>query len=136
MSSELAVPLTAIYNKCLLKTRWPQIWKTEIVVLIPKTQTPNTMKDIRHISMSPLWSKILESVVSELTLQEVAKNWKQNQHRGSKGSSTSHVLVEAWDCILRSLDRATDNKAVGFFGCRLLQIFFEMRSQADSRLIR
>ena len=64
--------------------------------------------------MSPLWSKILESIVSELTLQETKNNWKSNQHGGTKGSSTDHVLIEAWDRILRSLDKSNDNKAVVF----------------------
>ena len=64
--------------------------------------------------MSPLWSKILESIVSELTLKETSQYWKGNQHGGTKGSSTDHVLIEAWDRILRSLDRAADNRAVIF----------------------
>ena len=56
LSSELAIPLTLIYNKCLLRTEWPKLWKNEVVVPIPKTQTPVTFNDIRPISMSPLWS--------------------------------------------------------------------------------
>ena len=64
--------------------------------------------------MSPLWSKVLESVVPELTLQETKGNWKDNHHGGIKGSSTDHVLVESWDIILRALDKFTANKGVVF----------------------
>ena len=64
--------------------------------------------------MSPLWSKLLESIVSEITLLETPKNWNPNQHVGSKGSSTNHVLVEAWDRILRARDRLNEKKAVVF----------------------
>ena len=62
--------------------------------------------------MSPLWSKILESIVSEVTLKETKDNWKNNQHGGIRGSSTDHVLTEAWDRILKALDRSSENKAV------------------------
>ena len=105
-------PLTVIYNCCLSHTAWPVPWKKEIVVPIPKKQTPNEYNDLRPISMSPLWSKILESFISDLTLLETKNNWKNNQHGGLKGSSTDHVLIEVWDKILRALDKSTHNKAV------------------------
>ena len=91
-----------------------EAWKREIVIAIPKNQTPRDYNDLRPISMSPLWSKLLESIVSEITLQETKKNWKSNQHGGIKGSSTDHILVEAWDRILRALDKSSSNKAVVF----------------------
>ena len=114
LSNELAIPLTLIYKNCLLKTAWPRLWKNEIVIPIPKTQTPVSYNDIRPISMSPLWSKVLESIVAELTLEETKRYWNPNQHGGEKGSSTDHVIIEAWDVILRSLDKSSSNKAVVF----------------------
>ena len=84
------------------------------MIPIPKTQTPKDFNDLRPISMSPLWSKILESIVSELTLKETSKNWKSNQHGGLKGSSTDHIIIESWDRILRALDKSKENKAVIF----------------------
>ena len=62
--------------------------------------------------MNPVWSKILESFIWDLTLLETKNNWKNNQHGGLKGSSTEHVLIEVWDKILRALDKSTHNKAV------------------------
>ena len=35
-ASSLCVPLTLIYNKCLINTDWPKIWKTETIIPIPK----------------------------------------------------------------------------------------------------
>ena len=114
LSEELATPLTVIYNNCLAFTTWPKSWKKETVIPIPKKQTPRDYNDIRPISMSPLWSKILESVIADLTMQETKSNWKSTQHGGLKGSSTDHVLIEAWDRILRALDKSNTNKAVVF----------------------
>ena len=84
------------------------------MIAIPKTQTPTSYNDLRPISMSPLWSKILETVVAEITLKETSANWNRNQHGGIKGSSTEHVLIETWDKILRSLDRPGENRGILF----------------------
>ena len=83
---------------------WPNIWKRETVVPIPKIPTPLGMGDIRPISMTTLWSKIMESYIASYTLLETGKNWKNNQHGGRKGSSTDHVLIEIWDKILHDLE--------------------------------
>ena len=45
----------------------------------PKTNSPGSMDDIQPISMTPLWSKILETMVAGFTLDETKKNWKNNQ---------------------------------------------------------
>ena len=71
------------------------------MVPIPKVPTPEGYNDIRPISMTPLWSKVLESYIAGYTLLETRGNWKGNQHGGRAGSSTDHVLVEIWDSILK-----------------------------------
>ena len=63
--------------------------------------------------MSTLWSKVLESIIAELTISETSDHWKANQFGGIKGSSTEHVLIESWNKILKSLDDP-ENKAVMF----------------------
>ena len=126
----LAIPLTSIYNTCLAYTKWPSVWKREVVIAIPKKQTPTEYNDLRPISMSPLWSKILESIVSEITLKETSKNWKSDQHGRIKGSSTNHVLIEAWDRILRALNKSSDNKAVVFMAFDFSKSFSQEILQA------
>lgn len=61
--------------------------------------------------MSPLWSKVLESFLSDFTIEETKEHWKKSQHGGLKGSSTDHVLIETWDRILKSLDRSAKNQS-------------------------
>jgi len=108
----LSGPLTQIYNACLWTKSWPDSWKMEWVTPIPKTITPSGLDDVRPISMTTLWSKILETFISDITLDEIGSNLKPNQHGGKKGSSTNHVLVNVWDQILRGLDKPGENKAV------------------------
>ena len=52
----LSVPLTMIYNYSFINHSWPDPWKLETVVPIPKVPTTESMNDIRPISMTPLWS--------------------------------------------------------------------------------
>ena len=69
----LAVPLTEIYNVSFVSELWPNIWKIETVVPIPKIVTPGDFNDIRPISMTTLWSKIMESFVAHFTLLETGR---------------------------------------------------------------
>ena len=108
----LSVPLTLIYNHSFVNRSWPDVWKVETVVPIPKIPTPEDMNDIRPISMTPLWSKVLESFVASYTLLETRSNWRANQHGGRQGSCTDHVLIEVWDQILRELDAPSSRAAV------------------------
>ena len=99
-AKSLAVALTPIFNACLLNKKWPARWKVETIIPIPKMPSPGGLEDIRPISMTTLWLKILESLVAKFTLEETAKNWKMVQFGGRKGSCTDNVLVNLWDKIL------------------------------------
>ena len=109
-SKKLAEALTLIYNASFLNKSWPKRWKSETIIPIPKTLSPGGFDDIRPISMTTLWSKMLESLVAGFTLEESAGKWKRDQFGGRKGSSTDHVLVELWDKVLTGLE--TGAKAV------------------------
>ena len=76
----------------------------ETLVAIPKVQTPTSFNELRSISMSTLWSKLLETFVTDFTMKETKNQWKKSQHGGQKGSSTEHVLIETWDRILSGLE--------------------------------
>ena len=67
-AEKLAEALTPIYNACLLNTTWPIAWKVETTIPIPKTISPGDFDDIRPISMTTFWSKLLESYVAKFTL--------------------------------------------------------------------
>ena len=111
-ATALAIPLTLIYDHSFLNRSWPDPWKLETVVPIPKVPTPDDVNDIRPISMTPLWSKVMESYVAGFTLLETRQNWKPNQHGGRSGSSTDHVLIEIWDRVLRELENPASIAAV------------------------
>ena len=113
-AEKLAEALTVIYNACLLNKKWPKIWKIKTIIPIPKIPTPGGFDDICPISMTTLWSKVLETYVAKFTMEETGKNWKKSQFGGKKGISTDHVLISLWNKILTGLDNGA--KAVVLSG--------------------
>ena len=98
----LAIPLAAIYSQVYQRNSWPQQWKTETVSLIPKKTAPESLADIRNISCTPFFSKVLESFVLD-DLKECIE-LSSNQYGGKKGQGVDHLLIEMWDFIHRSLE--------------------------------
>ena len=60
----LAGPLTAIFNSSLRDGIISDTWKSANVIPVPKVNPPNTIeKDVRPISLTPIASKTLESII-------------------------------------------------------------------------
>ena len=98
----LAVPLLCIYNKVLSTKQWPRLWKQETVKIIPKKKIPESISDLRNISCTPLFSKVLEQFVLTKLRQEISLS--DNQFGGAKGVGIDHFLCETWHEILMNLE--------------------------------
>ena len=96
----LAIPLTKIYNQCLQEGVWPKKWKEETT--IPKVTIPSSLDEIRNLSCTCLFSKVLESIVLSRLQEECSVGI--NQFGGIKGSGTEMYLVKTWETILEALD--------------------------------
>ena len=60
----LAGHLTAIFNSSLREGIIPETWTSANVIPVPKVNPPNTLeKDVRPISLTPIASKTLESII-------------------------------------------------------------------------
>ena len=90
----LAIPLGYIYEQVYNTLEWPSLWKQETVSIIPKTSAPSDRSQLRNLSCTPLFSKILESFV----LEEIKKNvtLSEDQYGGIKGISVNHFLIGTW----------------------------------------
>ena len=62
-SVELAKPLQILYNKIIQSGKWPHHWKTEYTTPIGKIPVPETEDDLRPISLTPFFSKVMEHFV-------------------------------------------------------------------------
>ena len=98
----LAVPLCAIFNEIVREGVWPSKWKLEHVTLIPKKSLPSSFSDLRNISCTAFFSKVMETFVLQWAMEEVGL--KPNQFGGVKGCSTNHLLLEIWQDICSNLE--------------------------------
>ena len=98
----LAIPLTKIFNTALYLEQWPRAWLVETVTAIPKCQSPSTYGELRNISCTNLFSKVLEHFVLERLKREISS--RSNQFGGLAGTSVNHYLVSAWDTVLEALE--------------------------------
>ena len=76
----LAGPLTAIFNNSLREGIIPKTWKSANVIPVPKVNPPNTIeKDVRPISLTPIASKTLESIILNMVNEKTEENINCNQ---------------------------------------------------------
>lgn len=101
-SDALAIPLWIVFDRAFRESTWPTPWKTETVTVIPKTSSPKSLSELRNLSCTPLFSKVMETFVRDRLKEEVSLN--DSQFGGIKGSSVDHFLIETWDGILRALE--------------------------------
>ena len=115
-SDFIALPLTYIYNLIRETCRWPKLWKEEQVTVIPKNTCPTSLGELRNLSCTPVYSKLLESFV----MDEAKKTVKLSevQYGGQKGCGVDHFLVDTWNQVLQDLE---DHRA----GSNILSIDFE-----------
>ena len=101
-SDLFALPLTVICNTCFSNNVWPELWKDETVVVIPKVKCPTSLGEYRNLSCTPLFSKILESFVLNDLKKEV--KIEESQYGGIRGSGSQHYLIKTWNKILEALE--------------------------------
>ena len=112
----LALPLSIIFNQTLNMLSWPHLWKTETVTVIPKNSAPAGLTELRNLSCTPLYSKILESFILDQLRKETKLS--NRQFGGIKGCGTDHFLVETWDAIMLALEEESS-------AANLLSVDFE-----------
>ena len=101
----LATPLCDIFNAIIQTRTWPDVWKNETVVVIPKQRNPDSLSQCRNLSCTPFFSKILERFIFARINREVKLS--TNQYGGQKGCGVDHMLVDMWETILNDLDRGS-----------------------------
>ena len=91
----LAHPISTITNASIREDYQPSIWRSAIVIPIPKINPPrNISKDLRPISLTAVLSKQLERIVGGWMLGSIIDMLDVNQYGGLRGLSTTHSLVD------------------------------------------
>ena len=123
----LAIPLHYIFSKIYETLEWPEIWKRETVTVIPKVSSPTSLSELRNLSCTPLFSKLLESFVLEDLKGETSLS--EDQYGGIKGSGPDHFLLTTWQEILEGLGEE-DGAAATLTSIDFAKAFNRMSHQA------
>ena len=104
---ELATPLTHLYNSVLASATqgladWPAEWKIEYGTPISKIPNPQSESDLRVISFTPFFSKVLERFIVEWLFKYIGDKIDLKQFGGLKGNSIAHYLIDLVNFILHS----------------------------------
>ena len=88
-------PICTIFNATIRKGYLPAIWRSAIVIPIPKVNPLRIIsKDLRPISLTAVLSKQLENIVGGWMLDYIVDRLDVDQYGGLRGLSTTHALVD------------------------------------------
>lgn len=98
--------ITHIINFCLVNSVFPDLWKKGKIIPIAKTKNPNTIDELRAITILPILSKILEVIVSIQMKTHLIKYkiLPDIQSGFREGFSCGTALLSICDGILSGLD--------------------------------
>jgi len=109
-ASQLATPLTTIFQQCITTGVWPTLWKGARVVAIHKKGKRTDPKNYRPISLLSVLGKILEAIIADkisyfLTSHQLLNN-KQFGFRTNR--SAADLLLQLSTTWQKSLDQGKD----------------------------
>ena len=107
---ELAKPVSFMWNKILETQNYPEQWKRESTIVIPKVNPPTSKDDLRNISLTPFLSKCFEGQVVIWLWESIKHKWDPGQFGSRKGSSTAHYIIYLIDFIMTNWEN--NKKAV------------------------
>ena len=108
-SPELSLPICGIFNSILKSSKlgtakWPSPWKLEYGTPLKKIPDPLSEDDLRVISLTAFFSKVLEKFVVTWLMDFIGNKIDPKQFGGLKGNSISHYMIELVNFVLYNLD--------------------------------
>lgn len=103
--SELAQPLTLIYNKSLKTGVFPQKWKMAKVVPVYKSDDSTAISNYRPISILSAFAKIFEALLSPYFQKHLRLYLSDNQHGFVSRRSTNTNLVPFTELLIHAIDQ-------------------------------
>ena len=108
-SPEISVPICKIFNSVISHAKqgavkWPTPWKQEFGIPLQKNPDPKCEDDLRVISLTSFFSKVLEKFVLQWLMFYIGEKIDPKQFGGLKGNSISHYMIELVNYILQNQD--------------------------------
>ena len=110
----LAEPVTIIFNQITFSAVYPEQWKIEHQIPIPKGDCPENEDQLRNIAKTAFFSKVYESFLAEW-LFKVIKPFFDPWQCGVKGLSTTHYLIKFLHFIHKNLDEKKPHAVLAAF---------------------
>ena len=101
---EFAKPATKIFNSIINTSLYPDQWKIEFGVPIPKCSITESLDDIRVLSKTSFLSKVFESFLVDWMMPCISPFLDPNQFGGSKGISTTHYPIKFLEFTHSTID--------------------------------
>ena len=107
-SEELAVPLTLLFNRMCAEGSVPALLKSANVIPLHKKGKKNLAKNYRPISLTPIITKIFESIYADHLVKLLDDNHiiSNAQHGFRRIRSTKSNMLEFWDTITEYADQS------------------------------
>ena len=103
-SQQLSPVYTTIFQQCV-KQHIPGIWKTAIVVPVPKKRAPKELNDYRPISLTSIPFKTLERIVQDQLCRESATVLDNLQFSYQKKRSVEDATLTYTNLIYEHLEK-------------------------------
>ena len=109
-ADQLAAPLAALFQACLVQNKWPKIWKRANVVAIHKKNRRTSPQNYRPISLLSIVAKVYERIlVKNITNFFDTHHLISNRQFGFRSKrSVSDLLLQLTSTWQKSLDKGTD----------------------------
>ena len=92
--------ISKLLNNIAQTANWPSQFKVEYVTPIGKIPLPQSEDDLRPISLTAFFSKLMEQYVVNWLLEFIGSKMDFRQYGGTKGNSICHYLIEFITFIL------------------------------------
>ena len=108
-SPEISKPICKIFNSIISHAKqgavkWPTPWKREFGTPLQKIPEPQCEDDLRVISLTSFFSKVLEKFVLQWLMFYIGERLDHKHFGGLMGNSISHYMIELKNCILHNQD--------------------------------
>ena len=107
VASDIAIPLSTIYNKSIQTGSVPRAWKRSDVTPVYKGGDVNHPGNFRPISVVSIVAKVLEKMIANQLSSYMESRKLFHKHQGAyrRGKSSQQILMFAIDKIVNALDQ-------------------------------
>jgi hypothetical protein len=123
----LAPCVVSIADRCLVEGKFPHIWKEAIVCPIPKKNDSSSPSDYRPISLLSTISKLVESLINQILLNEIEPHLSKSQFGFRQNRSTSDAILLFQHYVLRGFEKCELNNSP----TRVAAVFFDISKAFD-----